>query len=150
MSTNMTTTETTKTSGRGGARGPRTFKESPTPRDRVIGESLSKKVKELTGRDVSLLDTLAVKFSLSRWYEDPATKELLNDMDSQLKRAKAQEKREKAQKLLEEAEAELGDVEADEESDDDEDGAASAAADTDEDDDEDVFDDDDDKVSASF
>ena len=151
----MTTTETeTKTSGRGGARGPRTFKESPTARDRVIGESLAKKVKELTNRDISTIDVLAVKFTISRWYEDPATKELMNDMDSQLKRAKAQEKKEKAQKLLEEAEDELGSIESDEDSDDadDSDTAEAAAAGDDEDDDSDVFgdEDDDEKVSASF
>lgn len=146
----MTTAEVTKP-GRGGARGPRTFKESPTPRDRVIGESLSAKVEELTGRKLSVIDTLAVKFSLSRWYEDPATKELLNNIEPQLKRAKAQEKKEKAEALLKEAEAELGDVEADEDSDDtDDEATAAAAADDDEDDGDDVFGDDDEKVSASF
>lgn len=157
----MTTTEAPKTSGRrGGAPGPRVFyalKENPsdrvpTDRDRVIGESIRKKAKEVTGQDISLIDVLAVKFTLSRWYEDPATKDLLNDMDSQLKRAKAQAKREKAQKLLEEAEKELGDVQDDDDSDDsDEDTTSEASsAGDDDDEDDDVFDDDDDKVSASF
>lgn len=147
----MTTAEETKTAGRGGARGPRTFKESPTPRDRVIGESLAAKVKELTGRELSVIDTLAVKFSLSRWYEDPATKELLNNIEPQLKRAKAQEKKEKAEALLREAQAELGDAEADDDSDDADDATTAAAAADDEEEDEDVFgDDDDEKVSASF
>lgn len=140
----------TVSKGRGGARGPRTFKDSPTARDRVISESLAAKVKELTGKEIPAEDCRAVKFSLSRWYEADDTKELLNDMDSQLKRAKAQEKREKAQKLLEEAEAELGDVEADEDSDDASDEDTAAAAADDEDEDEDVFDDSDEKVSASF
>lgn len=149
----MTTAEVTKP-GRGGARGPRTFKESPTSRDRVIGESLAKKVKELTNRDLSVIDVLAVKFSISRWYEDPATKELMNNIEPQLKRAEAQKKKEKAEALLREAEAELGETESDEDSDDaDDDATAAAAADgEDEDDDEgtDVFDEEDGKVSASF
>lgn len=141
-------TETVEKTGRGGARGPRTFKESPTARDRVISESLAAKVKELTGLDVSPQDARAVKFSLSRWYEDPATKELMNNMDSQLKRAKAAEKKEKAEALLKEALAEMGEADEDEDSDDD-DSAAYAGNDTDDDsDDDDVFEDG--KVSASF
>lgn len=152
--------ETTEKTGRGGARGPRQFymlKENPservpTDRDRVIGESIRKKAKEVTGQDISLVDVLAVKFTLSRWYEDPATKELLNDMDSQLKRAKAQAKREKAEALLREAEKELEEVSSDDDSDDDEAGTAEAADETedDEDDEDDAFDDEDDKVSATF
>jgi hypothetical protein len=151
----MTTEAEPKTSGRGGARGPRVFKETPTARDRVIGDSLAAKVKELTNRDVSLLDTLAVKFSLSRWYEDPATKDLLGNMDDQLKKANAQAKKEKAQKALDEAEAELEDLGGEEDSDSDdsdEDATAAAAADDSDDEEEDVDDpfDDDEKVSASF
>lgn len=130
-------------------RGPRTYKASPTPRDRVITESLAAKVKELTGRDVSAETCRAVKWSLSRWYEDPATKTLLSDMDSQLKKAKAQEKLDKLQAALKEAEAELNDVVAEEDSadDDDEDGEYNGI--DDDEDDEDVFSEDG-KVSASF
>ena len=148
----MSTETEAKPSGRGGARGPRSFKETPTSRDRVIGESLAGKVKELTGRDVSLLDTLAVKFSLSRWYEDPDTKSLLSNMDTQLKRAKVLEKKEKAEKELREALAELGEVEEDEDSDDaDDDLTAEAASDEDSDEDsDDLFDDDNEQVSATF
>jgi hypothetical protein len=152
----MTTEAEPKTSGRGGARGPRVFKETPTARDRVIGDSLAAKVKELTNRDVSLLDTLAVKFSLSRWYEDPATKDLLGNMDDQLKKANAQAKKEKAQKALDEAEAELEDLGGEEDSEDGSEDEATAAAaedsDGEEEEDVDVDDpfDDDEKVSASF
>lgn len=155
----MTTETEAPKKTRGGARGPRSFKESPTVRDRVIGESIAKKAKELTGRDIDLIDVLAVKFTISRWYEDPATKDLMNDMDAQLKRAKAQEKREKAQKMLEEAELELDNItddDADDESDDaddDETAAAAAAGDDDsedEEDEDDYFDESDSKVSASF
>ena len=148
----MTETDVTEKPGRGGARGPRTFKETPTARDRVISESLAKKVKELTGLDVTPQDARAVKFSLSRWYEDPETKELLNNMDSQLKRAKAQEKKEKAEADLKAAMAELEGVddEFDDDEGDDEDATAEAAADDDSDEeaDDDVFEDG--KVSASF
>lgn len=147
----MSTETVNAPTGRGGARGPRTFKDSPTPRDRVIGESLSAKVEELTGRKLSVIDTLAVKFSISRWYEDPATKELMNNIEPQLKRAKAQEKKEKAEALLAEATAELGDVDSDEDSDDADDDLTAEAASDEEDEDDDVFgDDDDEKVSASF
>lgn len=144
----MTSTETEAKPGRGGARGPRVFKDVPTDRDRVIGTSLAAKAKELTGRDISLLDVLAVKFSLSRWYEDPATKDLLNNMDNQLKKATAQRKAEKARKDLEEAEKELGDIDEDDSDDADDELTAEAADEGDED--EDVFDDDTEKVSADF
>ena len=144
--------ETAEKTGRGGARGPRTFKDSPTPRDRVISESLASKVAELTGKSISAEDCRAVKFALSRWYEDPATKALLNDMDSQLKRAKAQEKAEKARKLLAEAEAEMGDIsdEDDEDSDDASEADDLESAHAGDDEDEDLFDEADDSVSASF
>lgn len=138
-------TETTEKTGRGGTKGPRTFKTTPTPRDRVISESLAAKVKELTGLEIPPNHVRAVKFSLSRWYDDPATKELMKNMDSQLKRAKAQEKKEKAEELLREAQSELGDADDDDDSADEE---AAAASFDDEDEDDDVFDDD--KVSASF
>ena len=66
----MTTATTeTKAGGRGGARGPRTYKDKPTDRERVLTESLSKKVKELTGRDVSPETCRAVRWTFSRWYE---------------------------------------------------------------------------------
>ena len=86
-------------SGEAKTRGPRTYKPRPTPRERVITESLAAKVKELTGRDVSAETCRAVKWSLSRWYEDPATKTLLSDMDSQLKKARAQAKLDKLRLL---------------------------------------------------
>lgn len=152
----MTTATTETKSGRGGARGPRTFKDTPTPRDRVIGESLQAKVKELTGREISVIDVLAVKFSLSRWYEDPATKQLMNDMSEQLKRAEAQTKADKLKAELAKLEAELDsgefsddDSEADEDDAEDE-SAYAAASDTEDEDDEDVFGDEDDSVEASF
>ena len=144
-------TETEAKTGRGGARGPRTFKESPTARDRVIGESLAAKIKELTGRQIDVIDVLAVKFSLSRWYEDPATKTLMNDMTEQLKRAEAQGKADKLKAELKKLEAELdsgefSDSEGDE--DDEDESTYEASTSGDEDDDEDVFEDG--KVSASF
>lgn len=132
------------------SRGPRTYKSMPTPRDRVITASLADKVKELTGREVSAETCRAVKWTLSRWYEDPATKTLLSDMDSQLKKAKAQEKLDKLQAALKEAEEELNDVVSEEDSDDDgEDGAYEASLDDDDDDEDDVFAGGK-KVSASF
>lgn len=137
-------------SGEAKTRGPRTYKPRPTPRERVITESLAAKVKELTGRDVSAETCRAVKWSLSRWYEDPATKTLLSDMDSQLKKAKAQEKLDKLQAALKEAEAELNDVAAEEDSDEDSDDEGEYnGIDDEEEDDDDVFSEDD-KVSASF
>ena len=136
--------------GEAKTRGPRTYKPRPTPRERVITESLAAKVKELTGRDVSAETCRAVKWSLSRWYEDPATKTLLSDMDSQLKKAKAQEKLDKLQAALKEAEAELNDVAAEEDSDEDSDDVGEYnGIDDEEEDDDDVFSEDD-KVSASF
>ena len=132
-------------------RGPRTYKATPTDRDRVITGSLASKVKELTGRDVSAETCRAVKWTLSRWYEDPATKVLLSDMDSQLKKARAQAKLDKLQEALKEAEAELNDVvsEDDSEDDNDDDEGIEASLDDTDDEDEDVFSEDG-KVSASF
>lgn len=129
-----------------GARGPRVYQDKPTLRERVLCESLAKKVKELTGREVSTETARAFRFTYSRWYADPATRELMQGMSSQIKRAKAQEKREKALAELREAEAELGDVESDIEDDDETDEDTNF--DDDEDDDEDVFDSD--KVKTSF
>lgn len=135
--------------GTNGAK-PRTrqYKPTPTPRERVITNSLAAKVKELTGREVSPETCRAVKWALGRWYDDPATKALLSDMDTQLKKARAQEKLDKLQAALREAEEELNDVESDEDSDDDDDGSNSNFDDL-EDDEDDVFADGD-KVSASF
>jgi len=153
----MTTAESTEatTGTRGGSRGPRVYKSTPTPRERVLSESLARKVKEVTGREVSAETVRAVRWSFSRWYDDPATKQLMNDMDSELKKAKAREKYEKAQAALREAQAELGDIDDDEEDSDgsfdatDEDEEEDADEDdSDDEDDDDVFDDD--KVSASF
>lgn len=152
----MTTATTeTKSGGRGGARGPRTYKDKPTDRERVLTTSLSEKVKELTGRDVSPETCRAVRWTFSRWYEDPKTKELFENMDAELKRAKAQAKYEAAQAALKEAQAELGDVDLDSDDDTDDasfeesEGDSADEADDDEDEDEDVFDSDS-KVSASF
>ncbi len=149
--------DTGEKKGRGRS-GPLPFRETPTPRDRVVGESLAKKTLETTGRTISMMDCLAVKWALTRWYDDPETKALLKNMDSQMKRAKAQEKAEAARKLLLEAEAELGDIESDLDSDDaseDEDIEAAAAGDddSDEDSDEDLDEDDlfdEEKVSTTF
>lgn len=134
--------------GTNGAKRIRNYKATPTARERVVTNSLAAKVKELTGREVSPETCRAVKWSLSRWYDDPATKALLNDMDSQLKKARAQEKLDKLQAALREAEEELNDVASDEDSDDDDDGSNSNFDEID-DDDDDVFADGD-KVSASF
>jgi hypothetical protein len=144
------TMESTEKSGRGGSRGPRVYKK-PTPRERVLAESLAKKVKELTGRDVSVETVHAIRWCFSRWSEDPETKKLREDMDSQLKRQKALEKRQKALDALKEAEAELEDVE-DEGDLDEEDVYGESVDDTDEDDSDDEDDafGDDEKVSASF
>ena len=149
------TTATTETKSGPGGKGPRTYKDKPTARERVLTESLAKKVKELTGRDVSSETARAVRWTISRWYEDPETKELMTNMDAQLKRAKAQEKFEKAQAALKEAQAELGDVDDDDDGEDFDASVDDSAAEDDEDededsDDEDLFDDDDKKVSASF
>lgn len=130
--------------------GPRVYKK-PTPRERVLAESLAAKVKELTGRDVSVETVHAVRWCFSRWSEDPATKQLREDMDVQLKRAKAQEKREKALAALREAETELQDVDSDSDEDEDEDIYDESEDESDEDEDEDeddVFADE--KVSTSF
>lgn len=154
----MTTATTeTKPGRRGGARGPRTYKDKPTDRERVLTESLSRKVKELTGRDVSPETCRAVRWTFSRWYEDPETKQLFENMDAELKRAKAKAKYEAAQAALKEAQAELGDLELElgESNDDEDDGLSESEGDADEDDEDDDDDDDedafdDDKVSASF
>lgn len=150
------TTAATETKAGPGGKGPRTYKDKPTARERVLTESLAKKVKELTGRDVSAETARAVRWTISRWYEDPATKELMTNMDAQLKRAKAQEKFEKAQAALKEAQAELGDVDEDDDGEDFDETADDSASqdddaddDEDEDDDEDLFDDEK-TVSASF
>jgi hypothetical protein len=142
------TTETA--TGKARASGPRTYKGSPTPRERVLTESLASKVKELTGRDVSPETVRAVRWTTSRWYEAPETRKLFEDMDVQIKRAKAQEKREKAQALLREAESELGDFDDEEDSESDDDTYEDVGSDdVDEEEDEDVFDETE-KVSASF
>lgn len=151
-----TTTETAK--GTPGGKGPRKYKDKPTDRERVLCESLAKKVKELTGRDVSPETVRAVRWSTSRWYEDPATKELMGNMDLQLKKAKAQAKFEAAQAALKEAQAELGDVDEDDDSEEVEESTDATSSDEedaeddgdDDDDDDDMFADSDSKVSASF
>ena len=150
----MTTDATEAKAGPGG-KGPRTYKDKPTARERVLTESLAKKVKELTGRDVTAETARAVRWTISRWYEDPETKELMTNMDAQLKRAKAQEKFEKAQAALREAQAELGDTDDEDEDGEDYDVSVDVSDsddedDSDDDEDDDIFDESDKKVSASF
>lgn len=150
------TTATTETKGPGGAKGPRVWKDKPTDRERVICGSLAETIKELTGRDVSPETVRAVRWSTSRWY-DSVGKDLMQNMDGQLKRAKAQAKFEAAQQALKEAQAELGDYDEDaDEAASDETDAFDEVSEADSDDSDDDADDDDDvfdegkSVSASF
>ena len=142
-------TETTEKAGRGGSRGPRTYKK-PTPRERVLADSLAAFVKDSTGRDVSTDTVHAVRWCFSRWAEDPATKQLRDDMDNQLKRQKAIDKKQKALAALKEAEADLLDVDDIEESDEEDIYGDTAEDSAEEEEDDELFEDDDEKVSTSF
>ena len=147
--TNETEAGTAKT------RGPRTFKPGATPRQRVLSESLAKFIKKNTGVDVSWRTVWAVRWSLSRWAEDPETKQLRDDMDENLKLAKLKERREKAMAILAETDSEFkelqqaaGEASEDEESDEDYDGEDEAN--DDDDDDDDLFAESDSSVSSQF
>lgn len=142
---------------RGGQRGERPWRDRPTARERVMTGSLAEYVKSETGKDVSPETVRAVRFCLPKWSNDPATKQLRENMDAKLEKAKLQDKRQKALDMLKEAESELkkydsaGDLddEDEDEEDEDEDESADYSDDSDDDDSDNVFGDDE-KVTADF
>lgn len=151
----------TSTDGRkrGGPRGERPWRDSPTPRERVLTQSLADYVASETGREVSPETVRAVRFCLPKWGNSDETKKLRDNMDRKLAKAKLQDKREKALAILREAESELAKYEGtadldDEDEDTDEDSVAEYDDDSDDgtDDDEDIFNESSsgDKVTASF
>lgn len=167
MSTDVTEAKSEGTSEngdekkRGGPRGPRTWKDKPTPRERVMTQSLAAYIKSETGVSVSSETVRAVRFCLPKWNTSDETGKLRQNMDRKLERAKLQDKREKALAMLREAESELEKYagaseldESDSEEDEDEDETEDVAEyedDVDEnDDEEDVFGDGGEKVSAQF
>jgi hypothetical protein len=161
MSTDVadaTTTEDKKK--RGGQRGERPFRDKPTARERVMNGSLAEFIKSETQKDVSPETIRAVRYCLPKWSNSEATKQLRENMDKKLEKAKLQDRREKALAMLREAESELSkfdpDGDTDDEDEDDEEDSESDSADYDDDsddsDDDDVFGDssEGEKVSASF
>lgn len=130
---------------RGGQRGDRPWRDKPTPRERVLNQSLADYIKEATDKDVSPETVRAVRFSLLKWSNLDSTKQLRENMDKKLEKAKLQDKREKALAMLKEAESELGkfdsdaDTDDDDEDDEDESEEADTEDDSDDDEDEDVF-----------
>lgn len=152
----MTTDSATEKKGRGGPRGPRAWRDKPTPRERVMTQSLAEYIKGETGRDVSPETIRAVRFCLPKWNTSEETTKLRENMDRKLERAKLQEKREKALAMLREAESELGKFTGastlDEEDDDEDEGDVDDVDDSSDDEDDDVFDsvESGDKVAATF
>lgn len=150
MSTDVADATTEAQKKRGGQRGDRPWRDKPTPRERVLNQSLADHIKENTGKDVSPETVRAVRFSLLKWSKLESTTTLRQNMDKKLEKAKLQDKREKALAMLKEAESELtkfddeGDT--DDEDEDDEDESESEDVDTDsdsDDDDDDPFGDED-------
>ena len=152
-----TTSDSTEDSGkkRGGQRGERPWRDRPTARERVMTGSLAEYVKSETGKDVSPETVRAVRFCLPKWSNDEKTKQLRENMDAKLAKAKIQDKRQKALDMLKEAESELskfdssGDLDDDEDEEDSDESESSEYSD-DSDDGDDVFGDDDTKVEADF
>lgn len=158
-----TTEDSASTKKRGGQRGERPWRPKPTARERVMTQSLAAYIKDQTDKDVSPETVRAVRHCLPKWSNDPKTKELRDNMDKKLEKAKLQDRREKALAMLKEAESELskfdsdGDLDDEDEDDEDEDDETESDSvdyddDSDSDDDDDVFSDssDGEKVSASF
>lgn len=134
---------------RGGQRGTRAFRPKPTPRERVLNQSLADHIKEATGKDVSPETIRAVRYSLPIWSKLDSTTTLRENMDKKLEKAKLQDRREKAIAQLKELESELskftgeGDTDDDDDDDDTEDDFEdSDDSGSDDDDDADPFDDD--------
>ena len=144
----MTSTEVAsevKSEGKRGApkgpRGPREWKDEPTLRERVMNKSLQEAVKEATGKDIDVETIRAIRFTLPRWAKSEEFQEKKNNLQTEIKRAKAEAKKERALKLLARAEAELAGEEFDDDEDDDND---SDSPEDDDDEDDDDFEDDDD------
>lgn len=147
------TAESTESKGkRGGPRGERQWRDKPTPRERVLNQSLSEHIKENTGRDVSPETIRAVRHCLSKWNTSDETKKLRENMDKKLAKAKLQDKREKALEMLREAEGELSkfDGSADLDDDDDDETEESDVDDSSDDDDVDDPFSDNETVSSNF
>jgi hypothetical protein len=171
MSTDTAEATTTEASEngkgkRGGPRGPRPWKDTPTKREDVLGRDLAKYIKRETGRDVSPETIRAVRYCLPKWNTSEETKSLREDMDKKIDIKKLNDKRKKALEMLREAKSELmakygkdidlGELEEDEEDIEDDSDVEDVDDSTDEDEDEDdVFGDESEtdsggKVSASF
>jgi hypothetical protein len=133
---------------RGGPRGDRPWRDKPTPRERVLNQSLADFIKEVTGKDVSPETIRAVRFGLPKWSKLDSTTTLRENMDKKLEKAKLQDRREKALAQLKELDSELskfsGEGDTDDDDDDDDDDTEEV-----EDSDDDPFDEDDD-VSDEF
>jgi len=144
---NANSNENDEKKQRGGPRGPRGWRPKPTPRERVMTQSLSAFIKAETGRDVSPETVRAVRHCLRPWNMSEETTQLRKNMDRRLEKAKLQDKREKALALLREAESELQkyagtnelDEDEDEDEDDEDEDSDEYTDDIDDGDDEDVF-----------
>lgn len=138
---------------RGGQRGTRAFRPKPTPRERVLNQSLADYIKEATDKDVSPETIRAVRYSLPIWSKLDSTTTLRENMDKKLEKAKLQDRREKAIAQLKELESDLAKLsgEGDLDDDDDDDDSDEDFEDSDDSgsDDDDPFDDDSD-VSDEF
>lgn len=128
---------------RGGPRGERAWRDSPTARERVLTQDLADYVARETGRDVSPETVRAIRWALPKWSNSEETKKLRENMDRKLEKAKIQDKREKALALLKEAESELakysGAADLDDEDEDDEDDVEESDEYNDDSDDDDIF-----------
>lgn len=137
---------------RGGQRGDRPWRDKPTPRERVLNQSLADYIKDQTGKDVSPETVRAVRYSLPKWSKLDSTTTLRENMDKKLEKAKLQDKREKALAMLKEAESELtkfdsdGDTDEDDDDEESEDGETEEDSDSDDDESDDPFGDDDDQT----
>lgn len=130
-----------------GPRGPRTWKDKPTQREQVMGESLRDAIKAETGHDVDLEVIRAVRFTLPKWLKSDEFKSKKNNITELLEQQKLKNKANKALQALAEVKAAGIDIEGlegfdfdDTDEDDDDDYDESEELDEEEDDEEeDVF-----------
>ena len=150
----MTDTVVAESTGKRGAprgpRGPREWKDEPTLRERVMGKSLQEAIKEATGKEIDVDTIRAVRFTLPRWAKSEEFQEKKDNLQVEIKRAKAEAKKERALKLLARAEAELAGEEFDDDDDSDNDSEDSDFEDSDDEDEDTDFDDDDDDDEVDF
>ena len=83
-----------------GPRGPRTWKDKPTQREQVMGESLQEAIKAETGHDVDLEVIRAVRFTLPKWLKSEEFQNKKNNIADLLEKQKLKNKANKALETL--------------------------------------------------